>query len=230
MADASAVIPVEISTIQSRRPPTSVTVETMGSISQIWVSAAARRIARTCVSKDFGKLAVQTCAAHTEKRVLLRSDAQVGRWLVPADIECSDHHGFGEAGACKGVEVELLVLSRGIRPVEKQEFRAKQTDAIRRGPHGTLNVVSGSHVGGYVDVMVTEGHADPTELVGGSNGSLEGLAARAKSSAVTPSGGRQWSPVVPSMATESPSCGVRSTMPEAPTTAATPSDRAMMAT
>ena len=124
-----------------------------------------------------GKLAVQAGAAHTEERVLLRGDAQVGRGLVPADIKCPDHHGFGEAGTSKGVEVELLVLSGGIGPVEKQEFRAKQTDAFGCRCDGAFDVIAGSHVGGHLDPMLPEGHAHPAELLRGSNGCLEGLTA-----------------------------------------------------
>ena len=127
--------------------------------------------------EHLGERAVQPCAAHAEERILLGSDAEIRRRLVPADVERPDHHGLAEAGARKRVEVELLVLAGGIGPVEKQELRAQQADAVRGSGHGTLDVVAGSHVGGHLHPMLAESHAGASEPVGGGDRGIECLAA-----------------------------------------------------
>ena len=73
----------------------------------------------------------QTHAAHAEERVLLVGKVQVRDALVPADVEGPDDEGSAAEGTQHGaVDLVLLVLGRGRVPLQEEELRAHQSDAL----------------------------------------------------------------------------------------------------
>ena len=87
-----------------------------------------------------------------EKRILFRRPVEVGVELVAADVKCAHNHRIVSAGDQKMlVHLELLLFVRRLDPVQKEVFRAEQTDPAGPAAFDLFDLFRRVEIGGKLD-------------------------------------------------------------------------------